>query len=181
MEQSHELPIFARGCRPADLADHFGSNELMDTVGFLIESGTSVRWHCVICERSSLADLTAVQKARGAAYDLTDKTPRCQQPGCLGRVWFSVRSGSWMRKLLTSEGERRLEAHGDWVFAERSRLRKALTQKTAATGGMTTAKWGGNIKSEAAQSAGPPPLHPAMRGISVRGGDRFQKQISLPI
>lgn len=61
-------------------------------------------------------------------YDLTDRTPWCQQAGCLGRVWFSVRIGSWMRKLLTAEGEARLEAHGDWVFAERQRLKRAQSK-----------------------------------------------------
>lgn len=105
----------------------------MHTIDFLIESGTAVRWHCVVCEKSGAADLEAIQAARGPNYDLTDRTPWCQQPGCLGRVWFSVRSGSWMRKLLTAEGEARLEAHGDWVFQERHRLRKAQTKKAAAT------------------------------------------------
>lgn len=30
-----------------------------------------------------------------------------------------------MRKLLTADGEARLEAHGDWLFAERQRIRNA--------------------------------------------------------
>lgn len=107
----------------------------MQTVGFLIESGTAVRWHCVTCEKSGLANLEAIRKAKGPEYDLTDRTPRCQQPDCLGRVWFSVRLGSWMRKLLTADGEARLEAHGDWVFAERMRLRSESKKGPAAARG----------------------------------------------
>lgn len=89
----------------------------------------------MICEKSGAADLEAIRIARGLEYNLTDRTPWCQKLGCLGRAWFSVRTSSWMRKLLTAEGEARLEAHSDWVFAEHHRLRKAKTKDAAASAG----------------------------------------------
>ena len=67
----------------------------------------------------------AIQDVRGPDHDLTDRPPWCQKSGCLCRVWFPVRTGSWMRKRLTATGEARLEAHGDWIFTERQRLRNA--------------------------------------------------------
>ena len=100
----------------------------MPTVQSLIEAGTPVRWHCITCSQSGRADLSAIALAKGGDFDLTDCTPRCRFPDCLGLVWFSVPIGAWKEKLLTAAGHDRLERHGDWVFSERHRrLRAAAT------------------------------------------------------
>lgn len=97
----------------------------MPTVQSLISAGTPVRWHCSTCSASGHADLSAIALAKGVDFDLTDCTPRCRVPDCLGLVWFSVPIGAWHEKLLTATGKMRLEQHGDWVFAERLRRRRA--------------------------------------------------------
>lgn len=68
--------------------------------------------------------------AKGEDFELMDCTPRCKDPDCLGRVWFAVPLGTWQEKLLTKAGDDRLFAHGDWVFAERMRLRRAEAAKS---------------------------------------------------
>ena len=73
---------------------------------------------------SAPADLEAIKAKAGPDFELTDFTPRCRQPNCLGRVWFTVPLGAWTSKLLTAVGEKRLAEHGDWVFSERQQQRK---------------------------------------------------------
>lgn len=97
----------------------------MPTLKSLIESGKPVRWNCTTCSAGGRADLAAMALAKGEDFELMDCTPWCKVPECLGRVWFAVPLGSWHEKLLTKAGDDRLFAHGDWVFAERMRLRKA--------------------------------------------------------
>ena len=104
----------------------------MPTIRSLVMKETPVRWHCATCSASGRADLSAIALVKGNDFDLMDCTPRCREPDCLGRVWFSVPQGAWHDKLLTEKGSAKLDRHGDWVFAERMRRISAAKSKTPA-------------------------------------------------
>jgi hypothetical protein len=56
---------------------------------------------CEVCRRRGPVDLIAIERARGPAFTLANRRPRCPCDGCPGRVAFMDMSGSWPKPIDT--------------------------------------------------------------------------------
>ena len=71
------------------------------TVSAMREAGVRVRWSCHACGQWGDVDLAKVEQARGPAFSLINRRPRCRQPGCSGHVLllYSPGAGTPFRPL----------------------------------------------------------------------------------
>lgn len=91
------------------------------TVGQLAEIGAEVRWECHGCGALGLADLARILATKGPAYDLTDRTAACRQPGCTYWVCFYAGVGQRNWPLRTEAGLMRQMARRSAWLAVRGR------------------------------------------------------------
>ena len=89
------------------------------TVGELIEEGVRTTRHCQWCSDFADVDLEVIAAAKGLDFSLVDQLPICTNGDCLGMVRFQIHRGIRAEWLMTREGERRFQAHTDWLFAYR--------------------------------------------------------------
>lgn len=91
------------------------------TVADLIEKQAKVFWRCLVCEGTGPVDLQAVLAAKGPAFSLVNRRPRCRK--CPGRVKFMDQTRHWPAPLDTITD--RDDAWWDFNDAERRRLQAA--------------------------------------------------------
>lgn len=105
------------------------------TVGEMLKLGRRIHWSCLAfpVEHDGLADLGRIAAAKGEAFTLADRRPRCPVSGCPSRIRYVDRSSMFPRSLDTVTDK----DDAWWAFNETQRQAMAAAGYT-----MECGKWG---------------------------------------